>query len=179
MKRLILLRHAKSSWDDPVDRDFDRPLNAKGKRAAETMGRHMRREGIAFDAAVASPARRVVETLESLERGYGTTIAPEWDQRAYLASEEALLDLVQECPDEAGSLLLAGHNPGLEEFVLALVGESDGAEREAVAEKFPTCSLAEIEFAADRWADVAPGSGRLLRFVRPRDLDPELGPDRA
>jgi phosphohistidine phosphatase len=178
MKRLILLRHAKSSWDDPVERDFDRPLNAKGKRAAETMGRHMREEGVEFDAAIASPAIRVVETLQCVGRGYGRPIDPEWDRRAYLASNMTLLDIVHEAPDSIGSLLLSGHNSGLEDLVLLLVPDSRGDRlREAVEEKFPTCSLAEMEFDVDSWADIRPDTARLVRFVRPRDLDAELGPD--
>jgi phosphohistidine phosphatase len=178
MKRLILLRHAKSSWNDPVERDFDRPLNAKGKRAAETMGRHMREEGVAFDAAIASPAIRVVETLQYVGKGYGEPIEPEWDRRAYLASNVTLLDIVHEASDDVDALLLSGHNSGLEDLVLLLVPDARGDTlREAVEEKFPTCSLAEMEFDADSWADIRPATGRLLRFVRPRDLAEDLGPD--
>jgi phosphohistidine phosphatase len=178
MKRLILLRHAKSSWNDPVERDFDRPLNAKGKRAAETMGEHMQEQGVTFDSVIASPATRVIETLESVAKGYGEAIDPEWDRRAYLASNMTLLDIVHEADDRADALLLAGHNSGLEDLVLLLVPDSKGDKARAeVEEKFPTCSLAEMEFNAENWADIAPGSGKLLRFVRPRDLHSELGPD--
>lgn len=178
MKRLILLRHAKSSWDDPVKRDFDRPLNAKGKKAAETMGRYMLKEGIAADLIIASPAVRVTETLESIARGYGDYKEPEWDRRAYLASNMTLLDIVHGASDDADTLLLSGHNSGLEDLVLLLVPDTKNDEARAqVEEKFPTCSLAEMEFDTDSWADIAPGSGTLLRFVRPRDLDSELGPD--
>ncbi|MBC2779056.1 SixA phosphatase family protein [Parasphingopyxis marina] len=178
MKRLILLRHAKSSWDDPVERDFDRPLNAKGKRAAETMGRHMREEGVTFDAAIASPAIRVVETLQYVGKGYGKPIDPLWDRRAYLASNVTLLDIVHEASDDGDALLLSGHNSGLEDLVLLLVPDTKGDTlREAVEEKFPTCSLAEMEFDADSWADIRPAAGTLLRFVRPRDLAEDLGPD--
>lgn len=178
MKRLILLRHAKSSWDDPVERDFDRPLNAKGKRAAATMGEHMQEEGVLFDSAIASPAVRVVETLESVARGYGEAIEPEWDRRVYLASNMTLLDIVHETDDSIGSLLLAGHNSGLEDLILLLVPDSkDDMARAEIEEKFPTCSLAEMEFDVESWEDLAPGTGKLLRFVRPRDLDSELGPD--
>ncbi|MCW3846838.1 histidine phosphatase family protein [Sphingomonas sp. LB-2] len=175
MKTLILLRHAKSGWDDPVARDFDRPLNPRGQRAAVTMGRHLRTIGLEFDRVVASPAARVTETLEHLATGYGSDLAPVWDQRVYLASAATLLDLVHEMPEAAGTVLIAGHNPGLEELVLALV--PDGALRHNVALKFPTAALAEIEFEADRWEDVEPGDGALVRFIRPRDLDPSLGPD--
>ena len=177
MKRLTLLRHAKSGWDDPVSRDFDRPLNAKGKRAARTIGRHMREEGMAFDHVIASPATRVVETLDELWQGYGRSQSLALDKRVYLASADTLLDLLQEAPDAADSLLLSGHNPGMEELVLLLVPDGSSNEREAVEEKFPTASVAEIRFDADRWQDVRPGTGTLTRFVRPRDLDPTLGPE--
>lgn len=177
MKRLTLLRHAKSGWDDPVARDFDRPLNAKGKRAARTMGRHMREEGMTFDHVVASPATRVMETLDELWHGYGRSLSLTLDKRIYLASADTLLDLLQDAPDEAESLLLSGHNPGMEELVLLLVPDGGSDEREAVEEKFPTASLAEIRFDAGRWQDLRPGTGTLTRFVRPRDLDPSLGPE--
>lgn len=178
MKRLILLRHAKSSWHDPVERDVDRSLNDKGKRAAETMGHHMHTEDIRFDAAIASPAARVTETLESVSIGYRNKIDPEWDRRAYLASNMTLLDIVHEADDGIESLLLAGHNSGLEDLVLLLVRDSrDDKARAAVEEKFPTCSLAEMEFDVESWEDIAPGTGTLMRFVRPRDLDSELDPD--
>ena len=177
MKRLTLLRHAKSGWDDPVTRDFDRRLNAKGKRAASTIGRHMREEGMAFDHVIASPASRVVETLDEVATGYGRPLSASFDKRVYLASASTLLDLVQDAPDAAGSLLLSGHNPGMEDLVLLLVPGGSGGVRDAVEEKFPTASLAEIRFDADRWADLRPGGGTLVRFVRPRDLDPTLGPE--
>ena len=176
MKTLILLRHAKSGWDDPVARDFDRPLNPKGQRAAVAMGRHMKSLGLEFDAVVASPAVRVVETLEQVATGYGGDLAPAWDKRVYLASAATLLDLVHDLPDGADTVLMAGHNPGLEELVLGLV--PGGALRSDVEEKFPTAALAELRFEAERWQDVEPGEGELVRFIRPRDLDPNLGPGR-
>ena len=176
MKTLTLLRHAKSGWDDPVARDFDRPLNAKGKRAAAMVGRHMRSLGLAFDHAIASPAVRVSETLEQIESGYGRTIAPDLDRRVYLASAATLLDVVHGFPDEAESALLVGHNPGLEDLVLMLVADGADPLRDAVEDKYPTASIAELQFEGE-WGDVATGTARLTRFIRPRDLDPTLGPD--
>ncbi len=120
MKRLITFRHAKSGWDQPSVRDFDRALNDKGRRAAMTMGRYMRQTGLRFDHVIASPAVRVAETLDAMFDGYGRRLSPGWDRRAYLASAPTLLEIVQEAPDEVESLLLVGHNPGLEELVLAL-----------------------------------------------------------
>ena len=178
MKTLTLLRHAKSGWDDTVARDFDRPLNAKGKRAAETVGRHWRREGLAFDHAVASPALRVVETLAALEGGYGQALAPDWDRRLYLASAGALLDVVRALPGGSASALLVGHNPGLEDLVLLLVPDrTDVPLRDDVEAKFPTASTAVLTWDIAQWSEVAPGNAMLARFIRPRDLDPSLGPD--
>ena len=177
MKTLTLLRHAKSGWDDTVQRDFDRPLNGKGRRAAQTVGRHLKREGFGFDHVVASPALRVQQTLDEVAAGYGRTLAPVWDRRIYLASAATLLDVIRELPDAVPAAMLAGHNPGLEDLVLLLVPDAGAGLRDAVEEKYPTASVAELTFAADRWADVAEGSGTLARFVRPRDLDPSLGPD--
>lgn len=177
MKKLILLRHAKSSWDDPVPRDFDRPLNARGVRAARTVGRHAHDVGITFDHVVASPAVRVTETLDEFAQGYGRIPEPTLDRRIYLASAQTLLEVVQQIDDEAGTTLLVGHNPGLEDLVFLLVPEGADDAREQVEEKYPTASIAEISLAVDHWADADVGSGTLDRFIRPRDLDPALGPD--
>ena len=177
MKTLTLLRHAKSGWDDPVSRDFDRPLNPKGQRAAAMMGRHMKALGLDFDHVAASPAVRVKETLEHVGSGFGGDLAPAWDQRLYLASAATLLDLVRELPDGADRVLLTGHNPGLEELVLLLVPDDRNPARDDVEVKFPTASLAEMRFDVDSWEAVSPHKGELVRFVRPRDLDPSLGPD--
>lgn len=177
MKVLTLLRHAKSGWDDPVARDFDRPLNTRGQRAAALMGRHMKSLGLGFDRVIASPAVRVTETLDQVETGYGP-LAPHWEPRAYLASATTLLDLVRDLPDAAETALLVGHNPGLEDLVLLLAADgSDDSLRDSVELKFPTAALAELRFNGERWSDILPGTGELARFIRPRDLDPALGPD--
>ncbi|MGN6279393.1 MAG: SixA phosphatase family protein [Sphingomonas sp.] len=178
MKTLTLLRHAKSGWDDPVQRDFDRPLNAKGARAAATMGEHLRSLGLGFDRVIASPAARVIETVEHLARGYGRTIEPEWDRRLYLASASMLIDLIHALSEDAERVLIIGHNPGLAELVLLLAPDTpDAALRHDVAVKYPTASVAELELG-EHWATVLPGEARLTRFIRPRDLDAALGPDR-
>lgn len=179
VKKLTLLRHAKSGWDDPVARDFDRPLNARGKRAAHRIGEYLRAHDIHYDHIVASPAIRVVETLEHLSEGVGETVAPAWDKRVYLASAVSLLDVVHEVDDNHDSVLLVGHNPGLEDLVLMMVPDRPGDEaRDQIEEKLPTASIVEISFPVDRWEDIRPNSGLVSRFVRPRDLDPALGPDR-
>jgi phosphohistidine phosphatase len=176
MKTLTLLRHAKSTWDDPVARDFDRPLNPRGRRAARTIGREMKRLGLAFDAVIASPAVRVRETVAEVATGYGP-LAAQFDQRLYLASLDALLEIVRTQPDRASSLLLVAHNPGLELLTLALAAEREAPLRGEVETKYPTATLAELRLPAQRWSDAETGSAALARFIRPRDLDPELGPD--
>ena len=175
MKTLTLLRHAKSGWNDLIARDFDRPLNGRGRRAARTVGREMRAQGLAFDAVLASPAVRVVETIADIVSGYGAAIEPVYEPRIYLASAAALLDLIHEADEAASRLLIIGHNPGLENLALLLTRE--GGRRGDLQDKYPTATLAEIALPADHWPEVSEGSGTLTRFIRPRDLDPELGPE--
>jgi phosphohistidine phosphatase len=177
MKILTLLRHAKSAWDDPVSRDFDRPLNRRGQRAAQTVGREMRRLGLEFDHVIASPAVRVIETLGDVEQGYGAKFGQTYDERLYLASPSTLMDVIHESGDRLERILIVGHNPGLERLALALTSANPNALRSRLEIKYPTATLAEIALPVDRWADVVEGEGELQRFVRPRDLDPELGPD--
>ncbi|MEO0499871.1 MAG: histidine phosphatase family protein [Pseudomonadota bacterium] len=177
MKSVTLLRHAKSSWDDPVERDFDRPLNMKGRRAATRMGRYLRDEGLTFDHLVASPAVRVIETLDGVEEGYGAKIAAAFDKRVYMAAGETLLDIVHETDADADRLLLMGHNPGLEDLIFMLVPPGQSDARAAIDVKFPTATLCEMVFDTNDWEEIAAGAGRIERLVRPRDLDPDLGPD--
>ena len=180
MKRLILLRHAKSDWNDPVARDFDRPLNRRGEKAALLMGQFAARRKMAFDMLVASPAVRVIQTLETFFSGYGERLDARWDRRIYLASSAVLLDLLREQEGNPPSILMAGHNPGLEDLIFDLVPD-DGSSplRDIVEQKFPTAAYAVLEIDIDDWADLAEGSARLVHLVRPRDLDPELGPEAA
>jgi phosphohistidine phosphatase len=174
MKVLTLLRHAKSGWDDPVLRDFDRPLNPRGRRAAATVGREMRRLGLRFDTVVASPARRVMETLDEVGLAFGT-LAPRYDERLYLATAQTLLQVARETDHAVERLLLVGHNPGLEELVLRL--SAGGALRSEAALKYPTATLAEMRFETASWRQLQDRAATLSRFIRPRDLDPELGPE--
>jgi phosphohistidine phosphatase len=167
MKILTLLRHAKSGWDHASLTDFERPLDARGRAAALAMGGELKRLGLAFDCILASPAARVTETIDGLAERYGP-IAPVYDERVYLASPETLLGLVRATADGCASLLMVGHNPGLER--LALLLGRPGPLRDEIAAKYPTGALAEIAFPVDHWRDVGPGIGTLQRFLRPRDL---------
>lgn len=178
MKRLTLLRHAKSGWDDPVARDFDRPLNARGMRAAKLIGQYAGTHDMAIDHIVASPAVRVVETLDEFFAGYGRTIEPQWDRRVYLASSATLLDILRETAANVDNLMLVGHNPGLEDLVLNLIPDDGSAPlRELVEAKFPTTSLVVMSWDDDDWSNLGKVPVSLESFTRPRDLDPELGPE--
>lgn len=175
MKTLGLLRHAKSDWDDLALRDFDRGLNARGQRGAAIIGAHIREGGQRWDRAVASPAARVRATLEAT----GLNLAPEFDRRLYLADGATLMGVLCALPGDPRSVLLVGHNPGLHELVIDLVAEDAQTPLfDAASAKFPTASYAVLELDIDSWAELGPGCGRLTHFVRPRDLDPALGPQR-
>lgn len=167
MKTLTLLRHAKSEWDDPSLSDFERPLNARGRSAARAMGREMGALGLAWDRIVASPAARVTETIDGLVESYGP-LAPVYDEAIYLASLDALLDIVRATDDAHATLLIVGHNPGMER--LALLLSRGGPLHDEIALKYPTGSLVEIALPVDHWREVAESRGTLVRFLRPRDL---------
>ena len=168
MKILYVLRHAKSDWGDESLRDFDRPLNERGRKAAKRMGREMHERGIEPDLVLASPAVRARQTLERVQEGFGQAFEAVEERRIYNAELETLIDLVRGAPAAAKRLMLVGHNPGLHRLVLAL--SEDGKLRDEAAEKFPTAALAEIQFEVREWADVAPGTGRLTELLRPREL---------
>jgi phosphohistidine phosphatase len=178
MKYLTLFRHAKSGWDDPVARDFDRALNARGKRAAEMMGRFAAKQGMAFDQMISSPAVRCAETLDGFFVGYGQTIEPSWDRRIYLASSATLIDVIRETPATTVSLIMVGHNPGLEDVILDTVPDDGSSPLRALVEaKFPTASIAVLALESDSWTDLGKAPVKLVAFTRPRDLDPQLGPE--
>jgi phosphohistidine phosphatase len=177
LKTLALLRHAKSDWSDARARDFDRPLNARGVRGAQAMGRHIMRTGLAFERILASPAVRVAETIEEASKAWGHSFPVEWDRRIYLASSATLIDLLRELSGEPESVLMIGHNPGLEDLIFDLVPD-DGTSplREEVEVKFPTATFAVLELAIERWSDLDERCAKLVAMKRPRDLDPALGP---
>jgi phosphohistidine phosphatase len=178
MKTLSLFRHAKSDWNDARARDFDRPLNDRGRRGAMLMGRHIHQAGYPCARIIASPAARCAETIELASQAVGQTYPVIWDRRIYLASSATLIDLLQQQEGEPASLLMAGHNPGLEDLIFDLVPD-DGSSplRDIVEQKFPTAAYAVLELDVEQWSEVAEGCARLVHLTRPRDLDAELGPE--
>jgi phosphohistidine phosphatase len=155
MKSLTLLRHAKSERESPSGSDFDRSLDERGREDAARIGQELRHLGLSYDRVLASPAKRVVETLEAVG-----SIGAEWNERIYNASTGELLAIVQGV-DDAERLLMIGHNPGLEELASILSGSPIA---------MPTGSLVEIDLPIDGWRDAGNERGRLVRFLKPKDL---------
>lgn len=170
VKTLYLLRHAKSSWDDPSLADFDRPLSRRGRKAAKGMDQLLGLRGWRPDLVLCSSARRTRETFAALPTLAGADVA--FERGLYEADQEHLLDRLRTLPDAAGSAMVIGHNPGLERLTWLLVGHgAEGPAHAALRRKFPTAAMAVLECAAARWAQLTPGSCRLVDFVRPGDVD--------
>jgi phosphohistidine phosphatase len=176
MLTLTLLRHAKSSWDDPALDDYDRPLAKRGKKAAPEVGAALAAMGLRPDLVICSGAVRARATLDLVLAKLGAPV-PEvvFDDSVYLATPETLLARLNRIgPSETGetprSVMLVGHNPGLEELALLLAGSGAADDTARMTEKFPTAAVAVIGFNADNWALIAPGLGRLEHFLTPKQL---------
>lgn len=167
MRQLLILRHAKSSWDDPGLGDHDRPLAPRGERAAKAMAGHLRRERIAPDLVLCSSARRTRETLDLIAPALAGDVTVSVEEDLYAASAGELLERLRAVDAEVEAVMLIGHNPGLEQLVLGLAGSGDDLVE--VRRKYPTGALATLDFAG-RWSDLAPGSAELTDFVKPKQL---------
>ncbi len=170
MRELLLLRHAKSSWDDATLDDADRPLAARGRKAAPVMARAMSRHGWVPELALVSPALRTRQTwalvAAELPRPVETRLAPE----IYEAEPESILDAIRSVPPAIRRLVVVGHNPGLEHLAESLAGpDSDAGALARLRTKFPTSALARFEIGAD-WSALTPGAARLVGFFTPREF---------
>lgn len=170
MRSLTLLRHAKASWDDDSLYDFDRPLNDRGRKASRTIGEHLAAKGARFDLILASPARRVVETLDGLAAGGWAAGAVRFERAIYYASTMDLLEFVRSTSDKVHRLMLVGHNPVLAMLAVQLTENDAEGLRAMVARKYPTGALAEIALDVESWKDADQGCGRLTAFTPPRSL---------
>ncbi|OAP39179.1 phosphoglycerate mutase [Sinorhizobium glycinis] len=168
VRRLMLLRHAKSAWPEGVA-DHRRPLAERGRKAAPTIGAYMAAHGLLPDLALVSTARRAQETWELVAGALPRRIDVRDAVGIYEVSATAILGVIRGVEASARSLLLVGHNPGMAELALLLAGEGDALPR--LRDKFPTAGLAVIEFDAGQWSEIEPGRGRLVRFVTPRMLE--------
>jgi phosphohistidine phosphatase len=168
MRRLWLLRHAKSSWDEHGLPDHERPLAPRGRRATEAVARHLEANEIRPGLVVCSTARRARETLAGVLPALGTGLTVRFDDAVYTFDHGELLTVVREVPDDQGSVLLVGHNPALERLAAELARE--GPRLADLREKYPTGALAGLDLEVDAWADAAPACARLTSFVTPREL---------
>jgi phosphohistidine phosphatase len=168
VKRLWLLRHAKSSWDDASLPDRERPLAPRGKRAGEVIAEHVRDANIRPGVIVSSPATRARQTLELVLPGFPNDPEVVYDDAIYTFGEDAIIDRIRELPNDLESAMLVGHNPAFQEAALSLA--NTGKARDQVRSKFPTGALATLDLDVDAWPEVAPGCGALIEFVTPKSL---------
>ena len=161
MKTLYLLRHAKSSWSDASLRDFDRPLKHHGRADAEQVGKRLALEKLVKPLVICSPAMRTRETAEIVLRSANLVVEEQFDPRIYDASLRDLVQVVSELTDEKHTAILIGHNPGMEELLTFLTGES---------RNMPTCALAKIQLEIESWKSLKPGKGSLEWFITPNEL---------
>jgi phosphohistidine phosphatase len=171
MRRLLLLRHAKSDWTRPGARDHERTLASRGREAAPRIGAYMVRHGLNPDLVLCSTATRARETWDLIAKAFVQKAPAVFDERLYEASAGALLEVVKETKGSVHALLLTGHNPGMHDLAQRLIASGDTDARQRLTEKFPTGALAVIDFAVDDWRKLHPRSGRLDRLVVPRMLE--------
>jgi phosphohistidine phosphatase len=166
--RLLLLRHAKSSWADPAVGDHDRPLNDRGRAAAPRVGAYLRDAALVPDLVLCSSARRARDTVAGL--GLPDAVDVVVDHDLYLARPDTVVDRIRAVADDVTTLMVVGHNPTTHEVALNLAATGDGAALARLGQKFPTGAVAVLR-VPDRWTDLDAGTASLERFVVPRDLE--------
>ncbi|WP_371581864.1 histidine phosphatase family protein [Streptomyces sp. NBC_01314] len=164
LRRLVVLRHAKSAWPVGVP-DHERPLAPRGHRDAPAVGRALAEADCLPDLAVCSTAVRARRTWELASAQWGTPPPVRYDGRVYAADVPQLLGVVREAPDHVRTLLLVGHNPGLEELVLDLAGDALDDTLDDVRTKFPTSAIAFLSWYGGAWAALAPGTALLTDMI--------------
>lgn len=172
VKTLFLVRHAKSSWDNPALSDFERPLNDRGKRDAPRMGKRLKEKDVVIDLMVSSPAKRAIATCKKIAEILsfpGEKI--NLNEKLYHASEDKMLDIVHDIKDHHNRVMIFGHNPGLTDFVNSLANEN--------INNVPTCGIVACSFPVDSWKDVDWGNGKMMFFDFPKSKsDPDKVIDR-
>jgi phosphohistidine phosphatase len=163
-KTLYVLRHAKSSWDDPDLDDHERPLARRGRRTAEMLAEYIRAKDIEPDLVLCSSSRRTRETLDAV------TPSGQWaiEDELYGADASDIIERLHRVPEEIASLMVIGHNPTMQDLVLRLVDETDGPLDE-IRRKFPTGALATLTFDTG-WSALGAGRAQLRSFIRPKQL---------
>jgi phosphohistidine phosphatase len=170
MLTLSLLRHAKSDWDEPAVKDFDRPLAERGEKAAPRMGAYMAQRGLSPDLILCSPAVRARQTLDLVLPHFtgGPTVT--YEERFYLAAPSVLLARIRKVAKTTSHVLIIAHDPGMQGLAIELAGEGERDALQALASKFPTAGLAVLTFKVRDWAKIGPAKGRLELFMTPKTL---------
>jgi phosphohistidine phosphatase len=164
-RRLHLLRHAKSAWDDPMQSDHDRPLAPRGRRAVNLLHTYVRECQVAPQLVLCSTARRTVDTVQAVDPGGEISLEP----RLYGASAEELLNRLHQVDDALDQVMVVGHNPALQMLVLKLVADARNPDLNEIRRKFPTGALVTLSFEGS-WADLAPAGAELSACVQPKAL---------
>ena len=174
MKRLFLLRHAKAVPADPDMDDHARALTVRGVHDANAIARYMQKNGMAPDLMLVSSSARTRQTAELTVRELSDPPRVDIRDTLYLAEPGTVLAVIQAAPASAAGVMVIGHNPGMEDLATLLAREpvrrKERARRDVLEEKFPTAALAVLEFDITRWRDIVPGAGKLVDFVRPKDI---------
>jgi phosphohistidine phosphatase len=170
MRRIFLLRHAKSDRSDPGASDHGRPLNRRGQEAARRIGAYLDRHRLVPESVLCSTATRARETWALVAAEIPSAPPPDYDERLYNAAPGKILDVLGQASPGIKSLLLVGHNPGLQDLSTLLIASGDLGDRERLHEKLPAGGLVVIDFPIEDWSKLHPRSGRLERFVVPRTL---------
>jgi phosphohistidine phosphatase len=181
MRRLLLLRHAKSSWAEPGLSDRERRLSERGRRAAELIAAAIEARGLLPDRVLCSPAKRARETLAALTPRLGDRVEVAIVDALYEPAPPDYADVIAEHGDGARKLLVVGHNPAMQRTALVLMGPGEGKLQSEIAAKFPAGGLAVLDFKIGSWAELRPNSGQPSAFITPRGLaraeDGDLGED--
>lgn len=169
MRRLMLLRHAKSDRPEGVD-DHERPLAKRGRQTSPLMGSYMAKERLRPNLAIVSTARRARETWRLVRSPFKHDISERKEPRIYDASAKVILDVINATAPDFKALLLVRHNPGLRDLALQLIGMGSSSDLSRLHRKFPTAGLVVIDFDVKRWRDVTEGLGQLERFETPKSI---------
>jgi phosphohistidine phosphatase len=170
VRTLLLLRHAKSSWDDPGIDDHERPLAARGIRAARRIAGYLEAKQVRPDLVLCSSARRARQTLDEVQPALGDAVDVQIADELYGAGSSAIMRRLRAVDPAVSSVLVIGHNPGLEDVASDLARDGDPAAMRQLQTKFPTAALAILDLGRDDWARLGHGLGYLTAVVLPRQL---------
>jgi phosphohistidine phosphatase len=168
MKTLLLMRHAKSSWDDPALPDLERPLTPRGRKGASLMGKYLQDKGLAPAIVLCSSATRAQETLEQLRPAFSDSTVVKIEPKLYGAESTALATRLRRVSQGSPSVLVIGHDPAIQELVLML--DPSSRRSKAVRKKFPTAALAVVDVSIDEWKQLKPGEASISDFITPKQL---------